>query len=132
MGFLGVGARLWGGTRGEAPTGRWHRGELPAVTSRALPELSGWSEKSQSSAVLEVAEVAKKGFFKCPHSKRKAKEGVDLLLFGVEDPGTKDMEKAEIFSAFMMLEPMVFHIFINDFECTRSTLVGDPRLRASS
>lgn len=102
------------------------------MTSRALPELSGWSEKSQSWAVLELAEVAKKGLFECPHSKRKAKEGVDLLLFGVEDPGTKDMEKAEVFSAFMMLEPMVFHIFINDFECTLSTLVGDPRLRASS
>lgn len=62
------------------------------MTSRALPELSGWSEKSQSSAVLELAEVAKKGLFECPHSKRKAKEGVDLLLFGVEDPGTKDMD----------------------------------------
>lgn len=45
-----------------------------------------------------------------------------MLLSGVEELETKDMEKAERFCAFTMLEPMVFHIFFNDLECTLSNL----------
>lgn len=75
--------------------------------------------------MLELTDGTGKGLFKCPHSKRKA------LLFVVEEPETKDMEKAEIFCAFAMLEPMVFPIFINDLESALSTLVGDARLRAN-
>lgn len=62
----------------------------------------------------------------------RAKESVGLLLTGAEDLETKDMEKAEILNAFLMLGPIIFSAFINGLECTLSELVDDTGLGANS
>ena len=51
--------------------------------------------EAQSTAVKSK----KKGFYKHINSKRKTGKNVDLLLNGAGDLVSKDMEKAEVFSA---------------------------------